>query len=573
MFPSRSSTIVTLFWSRVEKSGNATALWVKRDGTYQPRTWREIASDVIHYAHVLSDAGVEPFHNVVQISENRYEWLVVDLAIQSLGAVHVPVHPTLSGPQMAYQIEHCGAEVVCLSNEEIAAKLAAASESLPRGIRYLSFDEVASEINGSRPPRLGPLAERASDTDIAARHASSPDDLATILYTSGTTGEPKGVMLSQRNLASNTLAVLEAMNHRDTDLRLGFLPLSHIFARTCDVYTWIAVGCQFAQAESRTTVIADCQAIRPTVLNAVPYFFDRVAKAVTDSGSEDPDALRNLLGGRIEYCCSGGAALPTHLYDFFERRGVPILQGYGLTESSPVITVSSQSRNRRGAVGQAIPGIQVRIAEDGEVLTRGPHVMVGYFRDPEATAAAIRDEWLYTGDMGRLDEDGFLYITGRKKELIVTSAGKNIAPTKIESLLGEDPLIHQVMVIGDDRPCLGALIVPDPDALRAAIMQRGIPVASREEALAHPDVRALYAEVLKQRLAELSHHEQVVVFHLLPRAFSPDLDEVTPKLTLRRDVIARNLAAEIEQMYAARTGAACEPTEPAKDHDKAKVKS
>ena len=388
------------------------------------------------------------------------------------------------------------------------------------------------------------IGEKVSEPDStfdetlsAACFATQPDDLATILYTSGTTGEPKGVMLTHGNLASNAMASLSLFDSQPGDLRLCWLPLSHIFARTSDLYSWLAGRSQMALAESREQILANCQALRPTVLCGVPYFFDKVRRYLeaelfapkgtvpfsaasintADSGKGDsprpdgqaPGKLIELLGGRMRFCTSGGAALPDATAEFFWQHGVKLVQGYGLTESSPVITVSPPSANRIGSVGQAIPGVEVRIAADGEILTRGPHVMRGYWNRPADTAAAIEGGWLHTGDLGRLDADGYLWITGRKKELIVTAGGKNIAPVQLESLLTEDPLIAQAVVIGEGRNYLAALIVPDREALRAAIVEQKIPVASAAEALVHPDVLALYRQQIDQRLASVAECEQI----------------------------------------------------------------
>jgi long-chain acyl-CoA synthetase len=377
-----------------------------------------------------------------------------------------------------------------------------------------------------------------------------PDSLATILYTSGTTGEPKGVMLTQRNLVSNTVAAVQRFGMCSDDRRLTFLPLSHIFARTCDLYTWLVTGCQLALVESRESVLRDAAEYHPTIMNGVPYFYDKVRRTLLDEGrADEPGALRGKLGGEIRYCCSGGAALPVHVFDFFWERDVPLLQGYGLTETSPVISMSTVGHVRRGASGQPIQDVEVRIADDGEILTRGPHVMIGYYGRPEATAEVIRGGWFYTGDYGYVDEDGFVFITGRKKELIVTTGGKNIAPVQLESLLTEDPLILQAVVIGDDRDYLTALIVPNPDALRAEIIARGIAVTSSDEVLRHPDVLSLYEQRIRERLSSLSYYEQVRKFNLMNRGFTIESGEMTPKLSLRRQEITANCKELIEELY------------------------
>jgi long-chain acyl-CoA synthetase len=381
-----------------------------------------------------------------------------------------------------------------------------------------------------------------------AREKLDKNSLATILYTSGTTGEPKGVMLTHGNLASNACSTIAAFGPRPDQLRVNFLPLSHIFARTCDLYCWLVDGTRMALAESRETVITDCQLIKPTYLNGVPYFYDKVYRALVEHKKHDtPGALKGILGGAIETCCAGGAALPDHLYEYFLSQGVPLLQGYGLSESSPVITISTLKEHRRGSCGRAIPGVEVRIADDGEILTRGPHVMAGYYKNDRATAEVLHDGWLATGDLGRLDEDGYLYITGRKKEILVTSAGKNIAPVYLESLLTEDPLILQAMVVGDGRSCLAALIVPNVPKLRAEL-----PLSDCTDAdlLRHPQVLELYRKHMDRCLTVVSPHEQVRKFQLLGRPFTIESGELTAKLTLRRHEITARYEAEIDAMYA-----------------------
>ncbi len=551
-----NATVLALFCRRVAEDAEQNALWVKRAGEFQSLTWGQIARDVRRTAAALVRLGVAPGDRVVQISENRHEWIVTDLAAQMACAVHTPIHAPLTGCQMLWQIRHSGAKVVLLSHQAQAEKLARA-EGPPADVRYFAFDPCDVKIGACQVLPWRGQTEEIDDEEgrrIEARGLDlvTPDSLATILYTSGTTGEPKGVMLTQRNLASNTLATLEAFHERREDVRLNFLPLSHIFARTCDMNTWIARGSQLALAEARETVLADCAAIRPTLLNGVPYFYDRVRRTLCEKKVADqPGTLRAALGGNVRLCCSGGAALSDAVYDFYWERGVPLLQGYGLSESSPVITVSTEQHHQRGAVGKTIPNVAVRIADDGEVLTRGPHVMSGYWRNPEATAEVFKDDWLYTGDLGRLDTDGFLFITGRKKEILVTAGGKNVAPVYLESLLCEDPLILQAMVVGDGRNYLTALIVPNADALQEAVAAWRIPLADPRQLLAHPQVIDMYRERIHERLARVSQYEQVCKFRLLSRGFTIESGELTPKLTLRRQEIAAHFAEEIEAMYAA----------------------
>ena len=545
-------TIGELFWVRVTQSREATAIWTKEAGTFRSRTWQQLAADVLRLTQLLKGWGIEAGDRVVQIADNRYEWILTDLALHTAGAVHVPIHPTLSGEQIAFQVQDSGARLICFGGPEVADKLA--SVQVPADdLQYAAFDSGMPDIRGNVVHDIATLLPTMPPRELTDPSPVGPDDLATILYTSGTTGDPKGVMLSHGNLVSNSLAVLEVMEHQEDDVRLAFLPLSHIFARTCDLYTWIVAGCQLAQAESRLTVLQDAAHLHPTELNAVPFFYERVAKAAAElerTGARKEEALRDLLGGRLRFACSGGAPLPPNLYDFFAERGITLLQGYGLTETSPVISVSCTKANRRGAVGRPLPNVKVRIADDGEILTQGPHVMQGYYQRPSATEETIRDGWLYTGDLGRIDGDGFLYVTGRKKEMIVTSAGKNIPPVQIESLLTQHPLIHQAVVVGDGRKCLGALLVPNSEHLQEELKARKISVTSREEMLTHPEVRALYADCIRERLAKLARHEQVVRFCLVPRPFGIEWGELTPKLSLRREIIHQHFSAEIEAMYA-----------------------
>lgn len=558
-----AATIVQLWARRVATDAQRPALaWHDGQG-YRWHTWDELAGCVHRLAAALARLGIEPGHCVAQLSENRYEWIVTDLALHVLGAVHVPIHPTLAGPQIAWQLRHCGARGVIVSTAAQRDKLASVADELPNDLIWVACEPCAP-LPGARPIALwADLLAHGNETTGTrlARRAEEvlePSSLATILYTSGTTGEPKGVMLTQGNLAANAQATVTAFSADTPEepaaakRRLNFLPLSHIFARTCDLYCWLVEGSQLALARSRLTVLEDCQAVQPTCLNGVPYFYDKVQRALRARGEEHrPGALRAILGGAIRWCCSGGAALPPHLFDAFCAQDVPLLEGYGLTESSPVITVSTPRQARRGSCGRPIPGVDVRMAEDGEILTRGPHVMAGYYRDASATAAAIREGWLATGDLGRLDADGFLFITGRKKEILVTSSGKNIAPVFLESLLTQDPLIMQAVVVGDGRAYLSALLVLSPEHLAAELAACGLAGVPDEAALELPHTRHLVRQRIDRLLAGVSHHEQVRRFALLPQPLSIEAGELTPKLSLRRHAIYARYARLIEALYAA----------------------
>ena len=551
MDPLKGDTIIQLFIRRVSESHDQTAIRFKKTDAFESKSWTELAEDVYRVAAGLIAAGIRPGDRVAQLSENRYEWILADLAIQFAQAIHVPIHAPLAASQVEFQINHSESKLIFVSGSEQLAKIAAVSDQLPQDLTVVHYDACdhnlpQTQVQLSEWWTNEPVA--AAEIQQAAIAGCTANNLATILYTSGTTGEPKGVMLTQRNLVSNAIGTIETFEMADNDTRLSFLPLSHIFARTCDLYTWIGTGCLLALAQSRDSVLQDCAEIKPTIMNGVPYFFDRLLRGLQQHGqAETPGALRHLLGGNIKYCCSGGAALPDHLFDFFQTQEVPVLQGYGLTETSPVISMSTPRQFKRGASGQPLPGVEVRISDEGEILTRGPLVMQGYWKNDPATREVIVDDWFYTGDLGHVDEDGYVWITGRKKELIVTAAGKNIAPVLLESLLTEAPLIDQALVIGDGRNYLTALIVPNLEQLKHLVTDLNtddVAVALKDDR-----VQELFAQQIEAQLKPVSYHEQVRRFSLIERPFSIENGEMTAKLSLRRPIIEANFSDRIEAMY------------------------
>jgi long-chain acyl-CoA synthetase len=374
--------------------------------------------------------------------------------------------------------------------------------------------------------------------------------LATILFTSGTTGRPRGVMLSHGNLATNAIATTEAIATAHDEARVCFLPLSHIFARTCDLYTWIYRGTRLVLAESRETIVRDCQIAKPTVLNGVPYFYQKLMQTLGASGkAAQSGALNQLLGGEIRMLFCGGAAVSPEVERLFAEQGLPLLCGYGLTEASPVISASNRENVRPGYVGPPLRDVAVRLAAGGEIQVRGPNVMLGYWRDEEATRAAISDGWLHTGDLGEIDERGRLRITGRSKELIVLSTGKKVCPAAVEQRLAGSPFVEAICVVGDGQTHLGALIVPNPQALKQFIKEQRLWVWSKHRAVTHPRVRDLYRQEIERLLVDTAREEHVGTFAILTRNFSLAAGEVTPKFSLCRPVIARNFANQIQAMY------------------------
>jgi long-chain acyl-CoA synthetase len=542
--------MIEMFLVNARDEPDRVVLNYKLEEEWQELGWGVIARHASRYAVVLREKGVQAGDRVILVSENRYEWILVDLAIQLLGAIHVPVHAPLTGHQIAYQVNDSAAVMAIVSGHEQASKLD--NVELSDQLVLMSFDTVSTDRTYEDLPGTAENVPDEVGDAIMQERVDDPLDttsVATILYTSGTTGEPKGVMLSHHNLVCNTLSSMENFDASGDDVHLNFLPLSHIFARTCDYYAWIATSNRLVLAQSRDTIIEDCHAMKPTQMNGVPYFFDKLHRVLKEQGREDePGSLRDLLGGNMVRCNSGGAALAEHVYDFFTGQGLYLLQGYGLTETSPVISMSNEQNSRRGASGRPLRDVEVAITEEGEIITRGPHVMIGYYKNEAATAEAIRDDWFYTGDLGHLDEDNFVYITGRKKELIVTAGGKNIAPVLLESLMTEDLLMEQAVVIGSEQKFLTALVVVAREPLEKYLQEQQIEL-SWPEALADPRVEQLVRERIDRQLENLSPFEQVGKFALLAEPFSLEREEMTAKLSLRRDVIMKNQAAVIEAMY------------------------
>jgi len=573
-------------------------------GRWESLSSERARADVESLALGLAALGVRRGDRVALLSENRYEWAVTDLATLGQGAVTVPIYPTLTAPQCRYLLENAAARVCVVSTASQLEKVLAVADSLPRLATIVVLDPPPA----ARDPRLrawgAVLADgerrRAAEPNAfrSLADAVRPGDLATIIYTSGTTGDPKGAMLTHDNIASNIAAALQVVDLKSSDTCLSFLPLCHIFERMGGFYAMLAAGATIAYARSLDTVAADAQEVRPTVLLGVPRFFEKVYARVMENAGAQPPIRRALfrwglgvgvrvarlrfqgrtaglllgfqatladrivgakvrarVGGRLRMCISGSAPLAPKVMEFFLAIGIPIIEGYGLTETSPVITLNVPGRERPGAVGPPIPGTEVRIGADGEILARGPGIMQGYFRNEEATRAALRDGWFHTGDVGHLDAEGNLVITDRLKDLIVTAGGKKVAPQPLEAKLKTSRWVSEAVMLGDRKPYCVALLVPNFANLEAEAKAKGWPAGSRRELLASEQARALYQGVVDQLNAGLAPFETIKRFELLDRDLSAEAGELTPTLKVRRKIVADVFAGEIEALYTAPTEA------------------
>lgn len=550
-----SDTLVSLFYSQAEQLAGSPVALVKRDGRYGEVSWDSLSQSVTEIAAGLIARGVQTGDRVGLLSENRLEWIEADLGIMVAGAITVALYAPLTAAQVREQFADCAPVAAIVSTAEQRDKLLSVQELLP-SIRHVivcdsnaAFQDVISLAEFKSEGR----SALEKDPKLVERRSASigPEDLAAISYTSGTTGESKGVMLTHANLTSNVLSCQEHWPVEAGTIDLIFLPMNHIYARTCNVYFGLATGRILALAESVDTIVQNLQEVRPHYFSAVPRIHQKLMAATRPAfEAGDRDALKKLLGGRVEYVSSGGAALPPEIARYYWDAGVPVYQGYGLTETSPVITFSRPEANRIGAAGKALPGVEVRIADDGEILSRGPHIMKGYWGKPEATAEVIdSDGWFHTGDIGHLDEDGFLFITDRKKDILVTAYGKNVAPQQIECLLSTDPFIEQAMVYGDGKPCLTALVVPARGPLEMWARANGLANSAWEDLLEQEGVTGLYRERIDCALRDLAPHEQVRKFILLPEPFTAARGEMTVTAKLRRRSIADRYRDRLESLY------------------------
>jgi long-chain acyl-CoA synthetase len=574
------------------------AVKYRKQGDWVTLSYAQFYDRALMVTRGLRKLQISPGDKVAILSENRVGWVIADMGILAAGAVTVPIYPTNTPEQVEYALIHSGSKVVFLSSKAQYLKLLKIRERIPLvrlvvcferflgdpALPVLSFYQL-SEIDE-------PILEEERRELESVIDTVEPEALMTVIYTSGTTGTPKGVMLSHRNIlfdTSRTIAKAKVLD--DQEVFLSFLPLSHVLERSVGYYLLMLQGGLMAFADSIEKIAENMLEVEPTMMVCVPRLFEKIYSRIFEHvhqlalykrklfrtalaigrryiyakyldkkvplwlGFQYAVAdriiftkLRRRFGSRLKFCCCGGAPLDREINEFFWIIGVPILEGYGLTETSPVICNNNFEELCFGSVGTALEATEIAIADDGEVLVRGPQVMQGYYNDPAATEEAMENGWFRTGDIGRLD-GRFLFITDRKKELIITAGGKNIAPQPIENLLKRDKYISQAMVYGDRKPYLTALLVPTPERLLEFARDENIDYHDLEELVVHEPVVRLYAQRVAEANSQLAPYETIKKFVLLPRDFSLQAGELTPTLKLRRKYIAETYRDQIERMY------------------------
>jgi len=587
-------TIPQLFLNTVKSYLKNDLLLYKEQGRYVPISTKEFSDYVQNLSLGLRDLGIKKGNKLILLSENCPNWVITDLANLCLGGITVPIYPSLMPEQIKYIIEDSDAEVVMCSSPELWQKIQVIKHDLTKVKHYIIFFKDPPEEVFT----LEQIMERGEKVskenpglfEGMALEVESEDD-ASILYTSGTTGLPKGVILTHKNFISNVKASLSVIDITYKDTVLSFLPLSHVLERMV-VFSYLYTGASIAFAESLDTLAENLLEIRPNVMVSVPRVFEKIYSKVIDNVLSSsplkrkifywavnvakkcaerklkkqpvPKALKlkmcianklvcskilDKTGGRVRFFVSGGAPLAKDIAEFFYSIGLLILEGYGLTETSPVVSANAFDNIKFGSVGKPIPGVEVKIAQDGEILVKGPNVMKGYYKKEEETREAFEGGWFHTGDIGYIDEDGFLVITDRKKDLIVTSGGKNIAPQPIENILKTSPYISNAVVIGDRRRFMSALIVPDFEKLEEYARFNNIPFNSHTDLVKNDEIVRFIESEVDRRTPDLSSYEKIKKVALLNREFEIEKEEITPTLKVKRNIVEEKYKDLIDALY------------------------
>ncbi len=586
-------TISQIFLNTTKTYIKDDILAAKSEGRYVPIPTEEFARRVTHLSLGLADLGLAPGDKLVIFSENRPEWTITDFAVLSAGGITVPIYTSLMPEQIKYIINDSDAQIVVCSNRELWLKVEAVRPEL-RGVRhFILIDEEGPQgvVSLSEVMARG-KAIAAQDPGLFEKRALAvkPDDLASIIYTSGTTGVPKGVMLTHGNFVSNSKALDAVTEFSAKDTILSFLPLSHVLERMT-TFSFLYKGASIYYAESIDTVAQNLLEVRPTIMISVPRLFDKIYAKVMDNILTQSAAKRKIFfwalgvgkkygarkirhrpipawlalrrriaarlvfskiiektGGRAHFFVSGGAPLSADVAEFFYAIGLTILEGYGLTETSPVLACNTFDKMKFGTVGPPVPGVEIKIAPDGEILAKGPNIMKGYYKKEAETREAFEDGWLKTGDIGHIDDEGFLVITDRKKDILVTAGGKNVAPQPIENQLKTNPYVGTAVVVGGGRKFISALIVPDFEKLEAYARAKGIPFASRKELVESEEIKSFMLAEVNRATPNLASYERIKKIVLLERDFDADT-ELTPSLKVKRHIVEKVFKPLIDLLY------------------------
>ncbi|MBI5894090.1 MAG: long-chain fatty acid--CoA ligase [Deltaproteobacteria bacterium] len=605
-----NETIPHLILDRAKEFGAQTALLSYQGNTVKSTSFEEFDSAIKNLSLGLISIGIGAKENIAIISENRHEWIISELAILSIGASAVPIYTTLTPKEIEFILNDCKARAVIVSNETLLKKIISIKGLLPNLKNIILIDaDTRYEKEAVKFSKILKLGEEFKDTNILENRKAGikQDDTAVIIYTSGTTGRPKGVCLTHKNIVSNIKASLERIDIRQDDTYLSFLPLSHSFEHLVHLAV-LHQGARIAYSKGLTSVAVDMKVFNPTIMIGVPFFFSRIKSKVMEAVEKGSwikkrmfwwaydkksklkslplqassrglkakglidkfvfKKIRDKICPALRYFILGGAALPVDAAEFFWIIGIPIFEGYGLTETSPVVSVNTIKEVKIGTVGKPIPDVQVKIADDGEILIKGHNVMKGYLNMLEETSLIIRDGWFYTGDIGEIDKDGFIKITDRKKDIIINDLGKNVSPQKIEGILRADEFIKEVVVFGDKKPYLTALIVPDMEKLKNLPPDMAklknlpphlspLPQGERageggdsdEEILSDTATHKFYEKRIKNLSKDLSRFEQIRRFALIPPLTSEG-GELTPTLKVKRRVVENKYKEVLDRLYA-----------------------
>jgi len=587
-------TISQIVLNTVKTYPKDALMLYKKEGKYVPISTEEFGNRVKYLSLGLKELGLNPQDKLIILAENGPDWVTTDFATLCLGGITVPVYTSLVPDQIRYIIDDSDAKVVVCSSRDLWQKIEVIKSQLMKVNHYIIMESEAPE--GAIPyahliERGKKIAQESPGLFEKMALEAKPEDLASIIYTSGTTGIPKGVMLTHGNFISNIKTLDSVVEFIHTDVILSFLPLSHVLERMT-TFSFLYKGCTIGYAESVETVADNLLEIRPTIMISVPRLFDKIYAKVIDSvltGSALKKKIfywalkvgkkygerklanaplsgflqfkRNLAhklvfskilektGGRVKFFVSGGAPLSKDVAEFFYALGLVILEGYGLTETSPVIAVNTFENMRFGTVGKPIPGVEVKIAEDGEILAKGPNVMKGYYKKEAETKEVFEGGWFHTGDIGYLDKDGFLVITDRKKDLIVTAGGKNVAPQPIENMIKTNPYVSSVLVLGNNRRFISAIVVPDFEKLEPYARLKNIPYESLADLVKKQEIVDFLLAEIDRSTPNLASYEKVKRIILLDKDFEIEADEMTPTLKVKRNIVEQKYKNVIDSLY------------------------